>query len=380
MAKSKSAKKERRHSISCLGALLIVCMLLLAAVTLGVNLLYRGDNAPKIGKYRFCYYTSDEMLPDIPAGTMVIAEESDTFVKDQLVLYRDTAGTGKIGKIALTADNDAFKTTTYYLTVDNSIDPEPTTVPQSSLLGVCTYKSAELGVAVGFLNGMVGLIVCLIMPCIVLMLYLIAAAVAAKEHASIKADEEEEGDTDLAFVKSIQKKQQQIAERDAERMAKTGTGTDAEKPKPTKQPRRYTDEELAQLEEQEAARRAERIAAVRSHMEQRRQTETPDGVPLITTEVLTRTHPIAVPKTGELTVTRQQTAVRPGTTGQIPKPAADAQSAAKPEKPAEAPAPAPETEAPAEPAAPAAPAEPAAPPATYEELMAMLDEEIKKLQ
>ena len=380
MAKSKSAKKERRHSISCLGALLIVCMLLLAAVTLGVNLLYRSDNAPRIGKYRFCYYNSDEMLPDIPAGTMVIAEETDTYAKDQLVLYRDTAGVAKIGKIALTADNDAFKTTTYYLTVDNSIDPEPTTVPQSSLLGVCTYKSAELGVAVGFLNGMLGLIVCMIMPCIVLMLYLIAAAVAAKERASIKADDEEEGDTDLAFVKSIQKKQQQIAERDAERMAKSGTGTDAEKPKPTKQPRRYTDEELAQLEEQEAARRAERIAAVRSHMEQRRQTETPDGVPLITTEVLTRTHPIPVPKTGELTVTRQQTAVRPGTTGPIPKPTAETQSAAKPEKPAETPAPAAETAAPAEPAAPAAPAEPAAPPATYEELMAMLDEEIKKLQ
>ena len=76
----------------------------------------------------------------------------------------------------------------------------------------------------------------------------------------------------------------------------------------------------------------------------------------------------------------QQTAVRPGTTGQIPKPTAETQSAAKPEKPAETPAPAAETAAPAEPAAPAAPAEPAAPPATYEELMAMLDDEIKKLQ
>lgn len=371
MAKSKN--KERRHGISALGVLLIICMLLLAGITLGVNLLYRKDSAPKIGDKYFCYYTADDMTPTIPVGTMVIAREDSTVSDSALVLYRDTAGQSRIGRLALTAEDDVFKTTTYYLTVENSIDPEPRTVPQSSVLGVCTHKSAELGAAVGFLTGLIGIIICLIAPCIVLVLYLIAAAAAAKEHKRQAEEEDDDSDTDLAFVKSIQKKQQEIAERDAERMAKTGTDTDKPAP-PKKQPRRYTDEELAQLEEQEAALRAQRIAAVRSHMEQRRQTETPDGVPLITTEVLTRTHPIPVPRTtGELTVTRQ--IPKAGTETTAVRPVVKAETPAA----AEAPAPA-EFAVTAAPETPAAPAEPAAPPATYEELMAMLDDQISKLQ
>ena len=380
MAKQTETKENKRR-VSPLGVLLVILMLLLAAVTLAVNYFFRDGNAPTFGKYSLCYYTADEMPTVIPSGSMVIAEKADAVPKDSIVLYRTTLNTYRIAKAALT-DGEGIvpdKPLTY-LTVDTGA--APIQVSKSDILGICKFKSPELGVVTGFLTSPVGVLIGLILPCLVLLLYVAAAVVAAKESAELEDEDEfeDEDDTDLAFVKSIQKKQQQIAERDAERLA-------SESGAAAKQPRRLTDEELAEMEEQEAARRAERIAQVRSHMEQRRQTETPDGVPLYTTEIITRTHTMPLPKTGELSMTRQQPAVKPGMTGQIPrkkavtaemqktavrpitKPIMTAEEAAKPSKPA-----AEAAEKPAEAqTAPAAPAKPAAPPATYDELMDMLD-------
>ncbi len=374
MAKSSQTKGKKRR-VSPLGVLLVILMLLLSAVTLAVNYFFRDGNAPAFGKYSFCYYTADEIPTVIPSGSMVIAEKADAVTKDSIVLYRTTLNTYRIARTALTdpAAGLTPEKPLIYLTVETV--PTPVQVTKSDILGVCRFKSPELGVVAGFLISTVGVLIGLILPCLVLLLYITAAVVAAKEEAALEEDDdfEDEDDTDLEFVKSIQKKQQQIAERDAERHAgETGEA-------PAKKPRRLTDEEIAEMEEQEAARRAERIAQVRSHMEQRRQSnDTLDGVPLYTTEVITRTHPL--PKTGELSMTRQQPAVKPGMTGQIKKkavqaemqktavrpitkPIMTAEEAAKP-----APAPAPEQPAPAP-----APAKPAAPPATYDELMGMLD-------
>ena len=415
--------KERRHGISCLGVLLVICMLLLAGVTIAVNLLFSNQKAPKFGKNYLCYYDAETMgtvaLDDsgtmLESGSLIVAVEQDEIGAGSLVLYSATTGQSRIGRVGLReeADASALNAVRYHLTVGS--DPEPKIVAEKDILGACKSVSKELGLLVGFLLGTTGILVGVILPCLVLLLYLAAAVVAAKEAG--QADEEaadDDDDTDLAFVKSIQKKQQQIAERDAERQAKHSDSAPASD---VRRPHRLSDEEMAEMEEQEAARRAERIAAVRSHMEQRRQSDTPDGVPLYTTEVITRTHTLPLPRTGELSITRQLPRQgmtgqlprqgmtgqlprqgmtgqlpRQGMTGQLPRQSATGQiprqsatapiPKAEPEqktaaqplvKPAAVPEPA------AEPVKPAAPAAPAAPPASYEELMAMLDEEIKKL-
>ena len=156
----------------------------------------------------------------------------------------------------------------------------------------------------------------------ILLVYFVFSFSGKKDNDMLPDDE----DNDLAFVKSIQQKQQKIA--DAERIAKerkkTQTFDDAlyEDPDaPSFKPQhRLTDEEVAQMEEEEAARRAERIAAVRSHMEQRRSTETPDGVPLYTTEIITKTHTLSIPKTTDKPLTTtQQRPLKPTPTEDIPR-------------------------------------------------------------
>ena len=367
MAKSSQTKGNKRR-VSPLGVLLVILMLLLSAVTLAVNYFFRDGNAPTFGKYSFCYYTADEIPTVIPSGSMVIAEKADAITKDSIVLYRTTLNTYRIAKTALTDPAAGLipEKPLIYLTVETV--PAPVQVTKSDILGVCRFKSPELGVVIGFLTSTVGVLIGLILPCLVLLLYITAAVVAAKEEAALEDDDEfeDEDDTDLAFVKSIQKKQQQIAERDAERHASEAGEA------PAKQPRRLTDEEIEEMEEQEAARRAERIAQVRSHMEQRRQSnDTLDGVPLYTTEVITRTHPL--PKTGELSMTRQQPAVKPGMTGQIKKKAMQAEMQKTAVRPITKPIMTAEEAAKPAPAPAPAPAKPAEPPATFDELMGMLD-------
>ena len=412
--------KERRHGISCLGVLLVICMLLLAGLTLAVNLMFSGQKAPKIGKYRLCYYDADVMgavaVDDagtpLESGSLVASVQQDSVEAGNLVLYTPTAEQYRIGRVGLRDDSDAALTgaVRYYVTVGN--DPEPKIVAQKDIAGVCKFESKELGLLVGFLLGTTGILVGMILPCLVLLLYLAAAVAAAREaNQEAEAAADDDDDTDLAFVKSIQKKQQQIAERDAERQSKRASGSMSEPDE--KRPHRLSDEEMAEMEEQEAARRAERIAAVRSHMEQRRQSDTPDGVPLYTTEVITRTHTLPLPRTGELSITRQLPRQgmtgqlprqgmtgqipRQGTTGQIPRQGmtgqiprqgmtgqiprqSDAAQSPKAELEKTAVQPVVKPAAPEPAAEPVKPAEPAAPPASYEELMALLDEEIKKLK
>lgn len=357
---TKKRTQERKKAISCLGVLLIVCMLLIAGCTAAVNLLFRDGKVPKIGKHYVCYYTQDDMGDRIPSGSLVFAEEISEIRNKSVVLYRNTSDQYRIAEISLVLDSTPTETeapaTLYYLTTVK--DPTAVAVSRSDIVGNCTHLSAELGTLVGFLLGPGGVAAGLILPCLIIILYLIAALIAAKESADQDIEGyEDDGDTDLAFVKSIQRKQQEIAERDAERHAREAEAAGADSEVLPVKRRRMSDEELAKLEEEEAAKRAERIAAVRSHMEQRRQSDTPDGVPLYTTEIITKTHTLSIPKVGDrpLTTTQQRSAVRVSATGTIQRPASTTGEIPKPVvKPVTAPIPAaPAAEAPAKPAAPA---------------------------
>lgn len=312
MATTKS-KQAKTKSISALGALLIVCMLLIAGCTIAVNFMFRNGNAPKIGENRYCFYNESDMGDRVPAGSLVIAKPANQLVNHDVVLYRTTSAEYRIAEINLML-GDGEPVSFYLMTVTN---PTAIVVSKDDIVGVCTGRSPELGVTVGFLTGTVGIVIGLILPCVVLLLYLIAVLVAAKENADQQAALEDDTDTDLAFVKSIQKKQQEIAARDAKRHAREAA--EAGEELPAKKQHRLSDEELASLEEEEAARRAERIAAVRSHMEQRRSSDSTDGVPLYTTEIITKTHTLSIPKVSDrtMTTTQQRAAVKSSATAEI---------------------------------------------------------------
>lgn len=343
------------------------------------NLLFRDAKAPQVGTRRFFYYDEPDLNGRVFQGSLLIAQKVSAPQNMDILLYQGTDGRFRIGEVNLSAAQAAGESAAVcYLT--NATDLTPIVYTPGSDAWVCKRSSAQLGALVGFLTKPAGILVGVVIPCAILLLYLIVA-LASGHDAELEEEEEiDEQDTDLEFVKSIQKKQQEIAERDARRRQQDTAEEEsapAEKEKP-----RMSDEEFERLEEEEAARRAERIAAVRSHMEQRRQTETPDGVPLYTAEIITKTHTLPIPKVGDKMVTNAQN-VRtpeparrtPSAKSEEPKPDRKPQpkAAAKPEpKAAEKPAP----KAAAKPAAKPAPKIDAS---DFDDLMAFLDDEKKKL-
>ncbi len=280
-----STTEKRKSRISCLGVLLIVCMLLLAAFTLTVNLLFRSkDSLPTFFGHRYYCYQSADMEPIIPEGALVILNEKDTSapLTNDIVLYSSTTGEYRIGQVSLilNAATDINSTQTqplYYLTTKTNTDS--IAVSAENIAGVCRQRSPELGAMVRFLTGIIGLILCLILPCIVLLLYVAALYIAAREEDD--DDDDDDDDTDLAFVKSIQGKKKAAAE----------AAKNTDEPKAAAA---LTEDEKKKQEEQEAARRAERIAAIRKNIENHR-TSAP-----ITSEVPLYTTQTAIPTTKQM--------------------------------------------------------------------------------
>ena len=319
---------KRRKHLSCLSVLLIFCMLLVIALTAAVNLLFRNGAAPSFLGNHYCYYTEDDMPTRVPTGSLVIVEDTDQIAQKDIILYRNEESAYRIAVASLIVDTDSTVPDqtgkTYYLTTESNTTAVE--IEEDRLVGICRTRSKELGALIGFLTSLAGKIVGLAVPLLIILICLISSVAKKKDSDIIPEDE----DNDLAFVKSIQQKQQKIAERDAERIAKerrkTQTFDDSmyeESSAPYTPPQhRLTDEEAARMEEEEAARRAERIAAVRNHMEQRRQTDTPDGVPLYTTEIITKTHTLSIPRSNDkplTTTAAQQRPLKPTPTEDIPR-------------------------------------------------------------
>lgn len=319
------AKNKRKKRISCLGALLIFVLLAVVVCTGTIRLLFKDGAAPSFFGSRYVYYTEDDMGSRVPEGSLVFAEDTAEINTQDIVLYKNDQDQYRIGVASLIVDTDSSVPEqtgkTYYLTTVTNTTAFET--DESRIVGICLRRSAELGAFIGFALSIGGMIVGLILPVVLLLIYLVFVIAKGGDADYGLA---EDADNDLEFVKSIQQKQQKIAERDAERAEKErkkvqtfdddfyDDASHREKPM-----HRMSDEEIARMEEEEAARRAERIAAVRSHMEQRRQTETPDGVPLYTTEIITKTHTLSIPKVGDKPLTTTQQPLKPTPTADIPR-------------------------------------------------------------
>ena len=242
--------KRKRH-ISCLGVLLIFCMLLVVASTVAINLLFRNGAAPSFLGNRYVHYTEDDMPSRVPQGSLVFAEDTNNITQKDIVLYRNEENQYRIAVASLIVDTDSNVPDqtgkTYYLTTESNTTAVQ--VEESSIVGICKRRSKELGALIGFLTSLPGKIIGLALPLLIILIYLISSISKKKDAEGLSEDE----DNDLAFVKSIQQKQQQIAERDAERIAKerrkTQTFDDALYEDPSapsfKPQHRLSDEEVA---------------------------------------------------------------------------------------------------------------------------------------
>ncbi len=267
--------QTRAGKASVLGIVLVICLLLLAAVTLSVNLIFRdAATVPTLFGHRYYVYEYDDMETadegaTIPAGAMVILDDEDTLAPavNQIVLYNSTTGDCRIGQVSLvlneTAEGSTAQQTVYYLTTAKNASA--IAVPADDIIGVCRQRSTELGAVVRFLTSTAGLVVCMILPCIAILLYVAALFVAAKEDA----DDDDDDDTDLMFVKALQNKKKALEQKAAVTAQQADDDRDA------------IAQETAETEA--AIRRAEKFAAIRKNIEGHRTASGTAEVPLYTT-------------------------------------------------------------------------------------------------
>ena len=357
--------KEKKRIVSGLGVLLIVCMLLLTGITLTVNLLFRENKPVQIAGRKCFYYETSTLPSSIESGALVFAEDLTPTLQD-VVLYQSTSGDYKLGVVSLIANASSsteLETTgqIYYLTNEQS--PSSIAIMEEDVLGVCKKKSLELGGVVRFFTSTSGVVIGIVVPCIILLLYIVAVLMAAYEAQQEEDDEEEE--TDLKFAKAMQKKQ--IAETPEKYdVPETVKSVTTELPKPVL------------TEEEEAAQRAARIAAVTSRKKSGATAFSEEDIPLYTAERLSKTHTMRIvrPTTDTIKATKPEIP-KPTPVPEAPKPAPVPKPVVPP--PTAQPKPTPSASKPtAKPTAPK-PETPTASSASFEDLMAFLDAEEKKL-
>ncbi|MDD5946219.1 MAG: hypothetical protein PUC41_00270 [Oscillospiraceae bacterium] len=267
--------QARAGKASVLGIAVMICLLLFAAITLAVNLIFRdAATVPKMFGHRYYVYQYDDMESTdagatIPAGAMVILDAEDVLAPtiNQIVLYHSTTGDCRIGQVSLvlneTPEGSTAQQTMYYLTTAKNASA--IAVPADDIIGVCRQRSTELGLVVRFLTSTAGLVVCMILPCVAILLYVAALFVAARE----EAEDDDDDDTDLMFVKALQSKKKALDQKAATPAARAHDDRDA------------IAQEAAETEA--AIRRAEKFAAIRKNIEGQRAASNTAEVPLYTT-------------------------------------------------------------------------------------------------
>lgn len=192
---------EKKKNFSLLKMLITVICILFIIISLTVNIAFSTGKTPKIfGKYIYIVtedfkVTRNDPSKDIIKGEALIAKaaaDSDTILKDDIVLCYPADSPDKlcvrsIQEVIVGADGaETYITANSALYIDSD-----NAITRDKIMAICTGhpKSRELGAFVRFTRSVSGILLELLLPCVILMIFLIARIVSSKS----KAEEEEEG-------------------------------------------------------------------------------------------------------------------------------------------------------------------------------------------
>lgn len=192
---------EKKKNFSLLKTLIAVICILFIIISLIVNIAFSAGKTPDIlGNYIYIVdsdfqVTRNDPSKDIKTGEALIAKAvsgSDELVKDDIILCYpadapETLSLRSIQEIIVDADGNET-----YVTADSAqYGNSDNTITRDKIMARCTGhpKSKELGAFIRFTKSIAGILTELLLPCVILMIFLIARIVSSKA----KAEEEEEG-------------------------------------------------------------------------------------------------------------------------------------------------------------------------------------------
>lgn len=191
---------EKKNGFSLLKTLIAVICILFIIISLAVNIAFSAGKTPNIfGNYIYIVtenfkVTKNDPSKDIIKGEALLAKavsDSDTLLKDDIVLCYPAESPDKLCVRSIQEIITAADGAETFITADSSrYGNAENAITRDKIKAVCTGhpKSKELGAFIRFTKSIAGIALELLLPCVILMIFLITRIVSSRS----KAEEEEE--------------------------------------------------------------------------------------------------------------------------------------------------------------------------------------------
>lgn len=176
---------EKKKRFSVLKFVLIVLCILVIAVSIIVNIGFSGGKTPKLfGRYFYVVKESDNMGDNVTKGACLISPDAkDTPVaKGDIVLCYPANDPNTLKVLSIYDVISAEDGTIKYITADATNVGSEESIPKENIAAICTghTESAELGALIRFASSIKGIIFLLVLPCVILVIMLIAKLASSK--------------------------------------------------------------------------------------------------------------------------------------------------------------------------------------------------------
>ncbi len=183
---------ENKKGISVLKVLITIIAILFIAISLTANIVFSGNKTPNI-MGRYIYIVPDDKLGDnVAVGAALLAKEADnvTLSNGDIVLCYPASNPSEL---TLRSIYDIVESETgemRYYTADASGPDMTDSIGKEQVTAICTGypESLELGKFITFTLSVKGILLELVLPCVILVIFLIAKI------ASSRDDDDEEYD------------------------------------------------------------------------------------------------------------------------------------------------------------------------------------------
>lgn len=188
--------KKEKNGVSILGVVISVLMIILATLTITINVCFGAGSSLKLGNKAFYLLESggivnivDNQQIEIEKDTMIISntDEINNLQKNNLILC-DIAGKSDVFRIKDIQENTANQKV-YTISKDLGENLTVYNIQQDNVIGLCKKTSTELGAVVAFLRTTAGKVVCAVVPVILLLLTFITWVAGSRR---LSKEEQEE--------------------------------------------------------------------------------------------------------------------------------------------------------------------------------------------
>ena len=176
---------EKKKRFSVLKFVLIVLCILLIVVSIIVNIGFSGGKTPKLfGRYFYIVKEADNMGDNVTKGACLISPDAkDSAIgKGDIVLCYPANDPNTLKVLSIYDVVTAEDGSTKYIAADATNVGSEDSISKENIAAICTghTESAELGALIRFASSIKGIICLLVLPCVLLVIFLIAKLASSK--------------------------------------------------------------------------------------------------------------------------------------------------------------------------------------------------------